>query len=102
VWLLRARRIRAGLRQRRRTAKGQHRDARGFEPGKPSQPARFDPKGKRVGFAEKTAERLERGHRLQVNRNLFGIAGRRLAMHDFDVETRQPRRCPRGMALARL
>jgi hypothetical protein len=102
VRLPRARGIGTGLWQRGRAAKGQHRDARGFEPGKPSQPSRFGPKGKRAGFAEETAERLERGHRLQVNRNLFGIAGWRLAMHDFDVETRQPRRCPGGVALARL
>jgi hypothetical protein len=38
--------IRAGLRQRGRAAKRQQRDARGFEPGKPSQPARLDPKRK--------------------------------------------------------
>src|SRR5262249_49718883 len=86
--------VRAGLGQGRRGAKGQHRDARGFEPGEPSQPARCYPKRKRVGLFEKAAERLERRHRLQVDRNLFAVAVRRLAVNDLDVKTRQARRRP--------
>src|SRR5262249_18789197 len=50
-------------------------------PREPSQPARCYPKRKRVGLFEKVAERLERRHRLQVDRNLFAATVRRLAVN---------------------
>src|SRR5262249_50126475 len=71
VWRMAFRRdrgdgVRAGLWQRRRGAKGQHRGAHGFEPREPSQPAGLSPERKGVGCLEKAAECLERRHRLQV------------------------------------
>jgi hypothetical protein len=50
----------------RRATKRQQRDARGFEPGKPSQPARLDPKRKGIGLFEKAAERLDLWSRADV------------------------------------
>src|SRR5262245_8442268 len=94
--------VRAGLWQRRCGAKGQHHGAHGFEPGEPSQPAGLNPESEGVGSLEKAAERLERRHSLQVDRNLFAVAVRRLAVNDLDVETRQARGRPGCADLALL
>src|SRR5262249_38876206 len=83
----------AGRRQRGCAAEGQHREARGFEPGEPSQPASAYPEREGIGVFEKTAKRLEGRHRLQVDPNLFAVAVRRPAVNDLDVEARQARGC---------
>src|SRR5262249_48831701 len=82
---------RAGLGQRRRAAKRQQGDAGGLEPRKPSHAARLQPKRKRVSRLEITAEGLKRGHRLQTDRDMFGVSGNRLAVHDLDGQARQVR-----------
>src|SRR6266536_4936774 len=92
MWLLRGMRdsFRGWLRQLRNETPGQHHGSRSIDPG-----GRYKrPKRKRIGSLKKTAECLERGHRLQIDRNLFVITSRRPAMNDFDVETRQVRRRP--------
>jgi hypothetical protein len=47
------------------------------------------PKREWIGILDKAAERLERGHGLQVDRKLLSIPARRPAVDDFDVEAGQ-------------
>jgi len=52
--------------------------------GNQNHAAGLHPKRKRVSGLEITAERLERGHRLQSDRDVFGVSGGRPAMNDLD------------------
>src|SRR5262249_11856684 len=97
--LLGGRCIGAGVGRRGRPAERQHGDARGFEPRKPSHAARLQPKRKRISRLEIPAERLERGHGLQIDRDMFGVSGGRMAGNDLDGQARQGRGCLGALAL---
>ena len=86
--------FRAHLRRRQSGILGAHHDARRFKPRGPDQPSGSGPKRKRVRRLNKLAECVERGLRLQDDRNLFGVTAWRPSMKDLNVQSGQMHGCP--------